>query len=316
MTREQAIEKIKKLLALKDGASKIDSEGEAGQAAKAIDRLQKKFGITMEEVYGSTTSSNDEPTEESPRQSATAYSYDAKQQTQRQNDYNESSSHNTNFISELFENDPNAPKVCLVLIASAVVLIICIVGSRLGPDNNTKVKSPKQTERTEYRESESYSPQDYSSEVEQRTRNYNSERGRTSNVSIPDELSNEDKANIKHVIKDWNLLHSPKYGYGNLSQLYNSTISFYGQTLSADKADHMAMDAVYESDFIQECRNIILSLLDNGDVRLDFTKKVYTNEGTNSYPSYLILKRSSRNRYGWSIIKESDKITDRNLHLE
>lgn len=274
MTREQAVEKIKKLQALKDGTSKIDFEGGAGQAAKAIDRLQKEFGITMEEVYGSTVGSKyEEPTEEPSRQSATAYSYDTQQQTQRPNDYKESSSHNTNFISELFENDPNAPKGCLVWIASAVVLIICIVGSCLGPDNNTQVKSPKQPARTEYQGSESYSPKDYSSDVEQRTGNYSTGRSGTSNMSILNELSNEDKVNIKHVIKDWNMLHSPKYGYGNLSQLYNSTISFYGQALSADKADHMAMDAVYESDFTQECRNITLSLLDNGDVRLDFTKK-------------------------------------------
>lgn len=55
MTREQAIEKIKKLQALKEGASKIQSEGEAKNAAAIIDKLQKQFGITMQEVYGYTS---------------------------------------------------------------------------------------------------------------------------------------------------------------------------------------------------------------------------------------------------------------------
>ena len=54
MTREEAIEKIKKLQTLKEGASKVDSEGEMRNAATIIDKLQKQFGITMEEVYSSS----------------------------------------------------------------------------------------------------------------------------------------------------------------------------------------------------------------------------------------------------------------------
>lgn len=60
MTREVAIEKIKKLQALKEGAAKVSSDGESAQAAKIIDKLQKQFGITMEEVYSYT------PAEEEP----------------------------------------------------------------------------------------------------------------------------------------------------------------------------------------------------------------------------------------------------------
>ena len=60
MTREEAIEKIKKLQALKEGAAKVSSDGESAQAAKIIDKLQKQFGITMEEVYSYT------PAEEEP----------------------------------------------------------------------------------------------------------------------------------------------------------------------------------------------------------------------------------------------------------
>lgn len=60
MTREEAIEKIKKLQALKEGAAKVSSDGESAQAAKIIDKLQKQFGIAMEEVYSYT------PAEEEP----------------------------------------------------------------------------------------------------------------------------------------------------------------------------------------------------------------------------------------------------------
>jgi hypothetical protein len=58
MTREEAIEKIKKLQTLKEGASKVNSEGEMRNAATIIDKLQKQFGITMEEVYGSSSSAS------------------------------------------------------------------------------------------------------------------------------------------------------------------------------------------------------------------------------------------------------------------
>lgn len=60
MTREEAIEKIKKLQTLKEGASKVNSEGEMRNAATIIDKLQKQFGITMEEVYGSSSYSNND----------------------------------------------------------------------------------------------------------------------------------------------------------------------------------------------------------------------------------------------------------------
>ena len=39
---------------MKEGASKVDSEGEMRNAATIIDKLQKQFGITMEEVYSSS----------------------------------------------------------------------------------------------------------------------------------------------------------------------------------------------------------------------------------------------------------------------
>ena len=58
MTREEAIEKIKKLQTLKEGASKVNSEGEMRNAATIIDKLQKQFGITMEEVYCSSSSAS------------------------------------------------------------------------------------------------------------------------------------------------------------------------------------------------------------------------------------------------------------------
>ena len=64
MTREEAIEKIKKLQTLKEGASKVNSEGEMRNAATIIDKLQKQFGITMEEVYGSSSYSDNDTEED------------------------------------------------------------------------------------------------------------------------------------------------------------------------------------------------------------------------------------------------------------
>lgn len=88
MTREQAIEKIKKLQALKEGAVKIDSDGEAKNAAAIIDKLQKQFGITMQEVYASYTSTKKETTQKKTSKSTSSTT--TERQTASNNQYRNS----------------------------------------------------------------------------------------------------------------------------------------------------------------------------------------------------------------------------------
>lgn len=64
MDKQTIIDKIKKLIALRDGAQAIGSEGEANAAAAAIQRLLTQYNLDMAEVYQSA--STDESKEESP----------------------------------------------------------------------------------------------------------------------------------------------------------------------------------------------------------------------------------------------------------
>lgn len=53
MDKQIIIDKIKKLIALRDGAKAIGSEGEANAAAAAIHRLLTQYNLDMAEVYSS-----------------------------------------------------------------------------------------------------------------------------------------------------------------------------------------------------------------------------------------------------------------------
>lgn len=60
MDKQIIIDKIKKLIALRDGARAIGSEGEANAAAAAIARLLTQYNLEMAEVYQSTESKDEE----------------------------------------------------------------------------------------------------------------------------------------------------------------------------------------------------------------------------------------------------------------
>ena len=55
MDKQTIIDKIKKLIALRDGAQGIGSEGEANAAAAAIQRLLTQYNLEMAEVYQSAS---------------------------------------------------------------------------------------------------------------------------------------------------------------------------------------------------------------------------------------------------------------------
>lgn len=60
MDKQTIIDKIKKLIALRDGAQAIGSEGEANAAAAAIQRLLTQYNLEMAEVYQSAATGEKE----------------------------------------------------------------------------------------------------------------------------------------------------------------------------------------------------------------------------------------------------------------
>ena len=63
--RNKILEKIRKLLALKESAEKIGSEGEAYAAAQGVHRLLTEYNLTMQDVLGSKGEDNGPRIEES-----------------------------------------------------------------------------------------------------------------------------------------------------------------------------------------------------------------------------------------------------------
>lgn len=125
-------------------------------------------------------------------------------------------------------------------------------------------------------------------------------------------LSAQDKDDIADVIKAWDELHS-NLTSDAVNDVYAPSVAFYGMNLNRSQVyDKISDLSTKASDYNQDSHDFSFSVQANGDVLAEFTKSTYMNGKSHDYPSYLVLKRSS-NDYGWSILKESDKVTDRNL---
>lgn len=125
-------------------------------------------------------------------------------------------------------------------------------------------------------------------------------------------ISSSDENAIAKVVGEWDELHNDN-DIDEVDDVFAPTVEFYGQTLSrGDVATKIRQLCNSTPDFNQNSHNLSYKVLGNGDVMVEFTKSTLANGRRHDYPSYLVLKRSS-NDYGWSIIKESDLVTDRNL---
>lgn len=125
-------------------------------------------------------------------------------------------------------------------------------------------------------------------------------------------ISDKDKEDIENLVSAWDALHNNVSQEG-VAAVYAPTTSFYGQNLSRSEIESKLEDLLVKApDFSQDSHDLTFEVQDNGDVMVEFTKGTMANGKSHDYPAYLVLKRAS-NDYGWSILKESDKITDRNL---
>lgn len=125
---------------------------------------------------------------------------------------------------------------------------------------------------------------------------------------------NDEYAGIKEVIDGWNYLHNSEnfISRTSLECLYSSQVRFYGQLLSAYDCVTLFANILKKYDsFSQKIKgDIYFTRLTNDLVRCDFIKVVETNGKCKEYEAYLVFKL---NKGCWSIIEESDKLTDMNL---
>lgn len=141
---------------------------------------------------------------------------------------------------------------------------------------------------------------------------YNTNNSMSEGSGSDGDLSSSDESAISQVVSKWDELHNDN-NIDEVNDVFAPTVEFYGQNLSrSDVATKIAQLCNSIPDYHQDSHDLSYQVLDNGDVNVEFTKSTVAKGRSHDYPSYLVLKRSS-NDYGWSIIKESDKVTDRNL---
>ena len=123
---------------------------------------------------------------------------------------------------------------------------------------------------------------------------------------------NSDYAEIKKVIQTWDELHS-NLSLSDVENVYAPKVKFYGMNLNREQIYSKIQELNEKApDYSQESHDFSFSEQPNGDILVEFSKSTVANGRAHDYPSYLIMKRSS-NDFGWSILTESDKVTDRNL---
>lgn len=124
--------------------------------------------------------------------------------------------------------------------------------------------------------------------------------------------TDKDRDDIIDLIEAWDELHVG-ITMEQVNDVYAPTVSFYGMNLNRSQVFSKISSLITNTpDFSQNSHDFTFTEQPNGDVMVEFTKSTVANGRSHDYPGYLVVKRSS-NDYGWSVLKESDKVTDRNL---
>ncbi|MDA8581929.1 hypothetical protein N9K95_03650 [Schleiferiaceae bacterium] len=111
------------------------------------------------------------------------------------------------------------------------------------------------------------------------------------------------------ILVKWNSYHNNKASSG-FQNLYHDSVFYYGKSVSNDYCSNSKSKALSGKSYSQYLQNVHERTIGKYFIRLDFDKLVTYNGKTNSYPSYLVLRRGEE---GLKICVEGDKITDRTL---
>lgn len=111
------------------------------------------------------------------------------------------------------------------------------------------------------------------------------------------------------ILVEWNSYHNNQElsGFGSL---YHDSVYYYGKNVSNDYCSNSKSKALSGKSYIQYLQNVQERTIGKYFIRLDFDKLVTYNGKTNTYPSYLVLRKGEE---GLKICVEGDKITDRTL---
>jgi len=123
-----------------------------------------------------------------------------------------------------------------------------------------------------------------------------------------------DSVKVAHVVRQWNGCHNPKY-VDNLYGLYDSKVYFYGVDRSRTECLGIKRKMLqkYPDYFQRIIGGITVRKQPDGTFKCTFTKYITVGQLTAPVPAYLIMKKSSEDRF--IIIAESDPETDSRTQL-
>ncbi len=130
------------------------------------------------------------------------------------------------------------------------------------------------------------------------------------NIYLSDRLIDDDQRQLKSLISEWNDKHTlQESDLFELRSLFADQVFFYGQTLSSEKCIQLIKSIIEKYDTYDQklVSDVIFTILDDGLVKCDFTKRVAVNGKSKDYEAYLIFRKIGDH---WTIETESDKATD------
>lgn len=139
--------------------------------------------------------------------------------------------------------------------------------------------------------------------------NINNEIIVSDSVATIEKVSDEDI--ILSLVKEWDKAIND-CDYEGQKELYAPYVFFYTVVLSADDAVRNRKNMMSKQiDYLQYIKGTsTITRLEDGKVKVTFTKYTTANGEGRDYPSYLIFSKINGN---WKIIKESDEVTDANV---
>lgn len=123
-----------------------------------------------------------------------------------------------------------------------------------------------------------------------------------------------DSVKAAHMVRQWNGCHNPKY-IDNLYGLYNDRVFFYGQERSRTECLGIKRQLLqkYPDYFQRIIGGIIVRKQPDGSFKCTFTKYITVGQVTAPVPAYLIMKKSTGDRF--VIVAESDPETDNRAQI-
>lgn len=116
---------------------------------------------------------------------------------------------------------------------------------------------------------------------------------------------------VQELVNSW-FVANANQDIGMLSELYDDNLVYYGKILSKNECLSDKINFFKQNpDFTQRLvSGIQTTIIDEGQIKCSFTKRVNFGGKTNDYPSYLIFVERNND---WRIKTEGDLITDSNL---